>query len=269
MNRMKRVTTTGRAIRHGAGRRAAFTLIELLVVIAIIGLLLSLLLPSLGGARRTMWNTLCKNTLRQIGLGLTSYFNDQKDPAFPDLRVPPYEGFYFHVRMVDVLDPYLGGAGSKAFECAAAKGLSSVRTPANIEYLQAGSRIYSLPVQSESGPLRLFTDYNEAPVRYTEYWFNDFPAVNLRSGVAKGVAGQKLRLIRRPDWAVFAIDALDEFPRHASKANTGRQDQGRNNLLMGDMSVRDMAFEDYYLAYDPLGAGPRFWDWGHNYNRNN
>jgi hypothetical protein len=87
--------------------------------------------------------------------------------------------------------------------------------------------------------------------------------------VAKGVAGQKLRLIRRPDWAVFAIDALDEFPRHASKANTGRQDQGRNNLLMGDMSVRDMAFEDYYLAYDPLGAGPRFWDWGHNYNRNN
>ena len=97
MNRMKRVTTTGRAIRHGAGRRAAFTLIELLVVIAIIGLLLSLLLPSLGGARRTMWNTLCKNTLRQIGLGLTSYFNDQKDPTFPDLRVPPYEGFYFHV----------------------------------------------------------------------------------------------------------------------------------------------------------------------------
>ena len=184
MNRMKRVTTTGRAIRHGAGRRAAFTLIELLVVIAIIGLLLSLLLPSLGGARRTMWNTLCKNTLRQIGLGLTSYFNDQKDPTFPDLRVPPYEGFYFHVRMVDVLDPYLGGAGSKAFECAAAKGLSSVRTPANIEYLQAGSRIYSLPVQSESGPLRLFTDYNEAPAKYTEYWFNDFPAVNLRSGVA-------------------------------------------------------------------------------------
>ncbi|MCX5691574.1 MAG: prepilin-type N-terminal cleavage/methylation domain-containing protein [Planctomycetota bacterium] len=249
--------------------RRGFTLIELLVVIAVIALLLSLLLPSLGGARRTTWHVLCKNTMRQIGIGLTSYFNDQKDAQFPDLRLPGYDGFYFHVRMVDVLNEYLGNAGSKAFECAAARGLSSVRTPANITYLQGGSRIYSLPTQSDPNSLRLFTDPNEPVAKYSEYWFNDFPAINLRSGVAKGIAGQKISLIRRPDWAVFAIDALDEFPRHASKSNNGREETGKNNLLMGDLSVREYAFEDYYIAYDPLGAGPHFWDWGHNYNRNN
>jgi prepilin-type N-terminal cleavage/methylation domain-containing protein len=254
----------------GPGRaKRGFTLIELLVVIAVIALLLSLLLPSLSGARRTAWNVLCKNTMRQVGIGLTSYFNDQKDAQFPDLRLPGYDGFYFHVRMVDVLNEYLGNAGSKAFECAAAKGLSSVRTPSNITYLQGGSRIYSLPVQSDPNSVRLFTNPNEAVEKYTEYWFNDFPAINMRSGVAKGVAGQKLRLIRRPEWAVFAIDALDEFPRHASKGNAGREESGKNNLLMGDLAVREYSFEDYYIAYDPLGAGPHFWDWGHNYNTNN
>ncbi|MCM8532876.1 MAG: type II secretion system GspH family protein, partial [Lentisphaeraceae bacterium] len=46
-----------------------FTLIELLVVVAIIGILSSILLPSLGKARTKAKEALCISQLKQIGYG--------------------------------------------------------------------------------------------------------------------------------------------------------------------------------------------------------
>ena len=50
-----------------------FTLIELLVVIAIIAVLIALLLPAVQQARESARRTVCRNSLKQIGLALHNY----------------------------------------------------------------------------------------------------------------------------------------------------------------------------------------------------
>ncbi len=61
---------------HALTSRRAFTLIELLVVISIIALLIGILLPALGQARRTAQVLLCGTKLQQIGRAYAVYQND-------------------------------------------------------------------------------------------------------------------------------------------------------------------------------------------------
>lgn len=60
----------------------AFTLLELLCVIAIIGLLVAVLMPSLGGARRTASSTACQANLRQWA-SATVMYAQQNDGWLP------------------------------------------------------------------------------------------------------------------------------------------------------------------------------------------
>jgi len=69
--------------------RRAFTLIELLVVMVIIALLIGLLLPALARAKEEARKTQCRSNLRQIGLAVQMYANDNGGWS------PVFAGNYF------------------------------------------------------------------------------------------------------------------------------------------------------------------------------
>jgi prepilin-type N-terminal cleavage/methylation domain-containing protein/prepilin-type processing-associated H-X9-DG protein len=144
----------------------AFTLIELLVVIGIIGVLTSLLMPAVSRAKGKANDTKCISNLRQIGIALSIYADENQGRLPYAERKPtePVDTNHVLPRIVDVLSNHVGGAVA-IFRCPRDNGDWFKKEGSSYEwnYLASGQPII-LPgvisgIQMTAVKARLMYDY--------------------------------------------------------------------------------------------------------------
>jgi prepilin-type N-terminal cleavage/methylation domain-containing protein/prepilin-type processing-associated H-X9-DG protein len=230
--------------RRGVG----FTLIELLVVIGIIGVLLGILLPAAEHVRHQGYIDKCASNLRQIGMGISMYCNENRGSYPRTLYVagaPLTEGTGF-----TAADPFqAGGVSANDLTAAPYLLLRAEHLPTEIFICPYNDDTSYEVDPADPAKHSNFTDWTknlaysfadpypsaavaDAGYRLTSHMRGDLPvAADLNPGVTA--------------YANVTVAKVDAGERVNEEANSRNHEQDGQNVLYADGHV---SFEDTCLC---------------------
>jgi len=248
----------------GFRRAFAFTLMELLVVISIIAILASLLLPVLSAAKKRAGQAQCINNLKQLGLGMQMYIDDNRD-TFPGMA-SQHSGFqasdWIYWRTTSTNPPVQ-------------------QSPIVVAMANASPKLFRCPLDTDDSVRIAQADVVNGPYLYsyslTSYETTTTPvdangnSHDINPGMSSNFAnGQNLPFtlaaVRNPDTKIMFAE---EVASHSSSDNgTGVVDltvinDGRWEPANGDpLTIRhggkaDVTFADFHVE-------PETWEFGDN-----
>jgi prepilin-type processing-associated H-X9-DG protein len=193
-------------------QRRAITLVELLAVIGIIGLLMSILLPSLSRARIQAMTAVCMSNLRQIGFAVYLYANDY-DGYLPPAYESATSTHWWGRKLSDGIDytkgfvwPYLQSELKKksVYECPAQK--------------YGSYRLQAKPPSEPDDPKWITSTYG-----YNGYYLS--PDKAAWSNISSRPRQKVTTVIKPTEVFAFADTLLD-------RDSTGKQPDVENNALL-------------------------------------
>lgn len=233
-----------------------FTLVEVLVVIAVIGVLVSLLLPAVQGAREAARRADCQSHLHQIGIGVQQYYDDWKEQFFlhhpfqADVisqigKAESFAEIYWEDKLMPYINPSMaqsaiaqGGvqvADEKIFRC-----LSDVSTPR--PYVLPSGEIDGISDRTSylmnsllSHMTRRYGMWNRPRFQY-EIGLSNFVAFNERS--AEGIAADPDSDPRQDDYDLWmgtaTLDRWIPWNRHGNTSNVLYLDGHARSITRSD-----------------------------------
>ena len=93
MTRVEQSGTIGdRRLSRAPRRTAAFTLLDVLVTMAVISVLIAILSPALSSIRESARQVVCRSNVRQMGIGISLFAENNKDLIPPSVNSPLGQG---------------------------------------------------------------------------------------------------------------------------------------------------------------------------------
>ena len=219
----------------------AFTLVELLVVIAVLGVLFALLLPVLASVKTKAKRLVCLNNVRQIGLGIRLYCDDERDfvptSGFSPTNLP-------WIAFKELMKPNLGLGGPPSSQD------SIFACPADTFHYK-----YDFGYVNQSRHNQSFCDYSS----YNFNGMNLIPSPpSLGRDMYFGIGGRQLSSIGKPEKTVLVAEApaFQPYSWHNPQPPPASSLPPHGEMLRFNNAKNVLGFVDGHASYTRI-----YWDY--------